>query len=86
MPTEDDFRPVPQGSVEERRCPTCRNWRLSYGSSSKMVCERCRERERICSLLQGERESLIAREDHDGGPPLHHLIDELIEKIRKVRP
>lgn len=39
------------------------------------------DRKRVCDLLQGERESLVAREDHDGGPPLHHLVDELIEKI-----
>lgn len=41
------------------------------------------ERNRICLLLHQEIPGLKAREDHDGGPSLTTLIEELIEKIRR---
>lgn len=42
------------------------------------------ERERICKLLTGEIPGLQARESHDGGPSLTTLIEELVEKIKRV--
>ena len=41
------------------------------------------ERERILLLLHQEIPGLEAREQHDGGPSLKSLIEELIDKIRR---
>src|SRR5436190_15362885 len=42
MPDARDFRSTGDPRIQERLCPACGNWRLEWGTSSKMTCLRCR--------------------------------------------